>query len=218
MNPSTLPVIVVGAGGHAVVVADALLAASRTVLGFVDTDPALAGATRLGLPVLGGDGSLEAHGRAHVQLANGIGGVGGREAGLRARVQARLEAAGWQFAGVRHPSAVVSAHARVDDSAQLLAGSVVQPGARIGRGAIVNTRAVVEHDARVGDFAHVAPGAVLCGNVTLGSGAHVGAGATVRQGVTLGDGVVVGVGAAVVADHAAGVLVGVPARDKNTER
>ncbi len=218
MSSSALPVIVVGAGGHAVVVADALLAAGRTVLGFVDAEASLAGATRLGLPVLGGDDVLEAHGRDRVELANGIGGVGGRDAGLRARVQARLEAAGWQFTGVRHPAAVVSAHAQVAAGAQLMAGSVVQAGARVGRGAIVNTRAVVEHDVQVGDFAHVAPGAVLCGNVTLGSGAHVGAGATVRQGVTLGGGVVVGIGAAVVADHAAGVLVGVPARDRTTKR
>lgn len=213
----TLPVIVVGAGGHAVVVADALLAAGQAVLGFVDTSAAKAGTRLLGLPVLGDDDALREHTPQAVALANGIGGTG-RDAGLRARVQVRLEAAGWCFVTVRHPSAIVSAHADIGAGAQLLAGSVVQPGARIGRGAIVNTRAVVEHDARVGAFAHVATGAVLCGNVVLGDGVHVGAGATVRQGGVLGDGVVVGIGAAVVADHSAGVLVGVPARERNTQR
>ncbi len=214
---STLPVIIVGAGGHALVVADALLACGRQVLCFVDADLTKADTQVLGLPVLGGDAELHRFTTHEVALANGIGGVG-RSTGepLRARVQAELEAAGWHFITVRHPAAIVSAHALVGAGAQLLAGSVVQPGAQIGRGVIVNTRAVVEHDVRVGDFAHIAPGAVLCGNVVVGAGAHVGAGATVRQGVVLGAGVVVGIGAAVVADHAAGVLVGVPARNRNT--
>jgi len=39
----SLPVIIVGSGGHAAVVADALLAADVRVLGFVDTDPARIG-------------------------------------------------------------------------------------------------------------------------------------------------------------------------------
>lgn len=213
---STLPVIVVGAGGHALVVADALLACGRQVLGFVDPETAKAGTQMLGLPVFGGDAELHRFTPDAVVLANGIGGVGhGGGDPLRAQVQLKLEAAGWHFTTVRHPAAVVSAHAQVGAGAQMLAACVVQPGAQLGRGVIVNTRAVIEHDVCVGDFAHIAPGAVLCGNVVLGAGAHVGAGATVRQGVVLGAGVVVGIGAAVVADHATGVLVGVPARNRN---
>jgi len=212
---STLPVVIVGAGGHAAVVADALLAAGRAVLGFVDSDPSKVGSHVLGLPVLGDDSALQAHGADAIELVNGLGGIG--EASTlrrRAAVQRRLEGEGWHFARVLHPAAVVSVHARLNPGCQVLAGSVVQPLATIGAGAIVNTRAVVEHDAWVGAFAHVGPGAVLCGNVRLGTGAHVGAGATVRQGVTLGDEVVVGIGAAVVRSCSAGVLVGVPARPK----
>lgn len=212
---NTRPVIVVGAGGHGCVVADALLAAGAQVLGFVDEDTARHGGQMLGLPILGGDRALEHHAPGDVHLANGIGGVGSsRAAGLRERVQRKLEARRWVFVGVRHPSAVVAASAQVDDTAQLLAGSVVQPGARIGRGAIVNTRSVVEHDAVVGDFAHVAPGAVLCGNVVVGDGVHVGAGAVVRQGLRIAAGTVIGVGAAVVCDCSGGTWVGVPARQR----
>lgn len=219
---STKAVIVVGAGGHGYVVADALLAAGVQVLGFIDEDTTRHGDQLLGLPILGGDRTLERHAPGDVRLANGIGGIGGigavgasraaGEAGLRERVQLRLEGHGWAFAGVRHPSAIVAPSAQVDGSAQLLAGSVVQPGARIGRGAIVNTRSVVEHDSVVGAFAHVAPGAVLCGGVVLGDGVHVGAGAVVRQGVRIAAGAVIGVGAAVVCDCGGGTWVGVPAR------
>ncbi|MBK9135499.1 MAG: acetyltransferase [Betaproteobacteria bacterium] len=214
------PVIVVGAGGHGCVVADALLATGVQVLGFIDEDEARHGSHCIGLPVLGGDRTLERHVPEALRLANGIGGVGGvraaGEPGRRESVQRRLETRGWIFLGVRHPSAIVAPSAAVDESAQLLAGSVVQPGARVGRGAIINTRSVVEHDSVVGAFAHVAPGAVLCGGVVLGDGVHVGAGAVVRQGLRIAASTVIGVGAAVVRDCSGGTWVGVPARRRGS--
>lgn len=205
------PVVVVGAGGHGQVVADALQAAGRAVLGFVE--PATpAGVTVAGLPVLGDDGWLSLD--AGYELANGLGGTGAAAGrGRRREVQARLEAAGFRFVGVRHPDAVVSPQAEIGPAAQLLARCVVQTGARIGAGVIVNTGAIVEHGCRVGAFSHCATGAILCGETTIGADAHIGAGAVVRQGVTLEDGVVVGAGAVVLGPGTgSGPLIGVPAR------
>ena len=208
---SERPVIVVGAGGHGQVVADALQASGRVVLGFVDRG-AVPGTMVNGLPVLGDDDWLGSDGG--YDLANGIGGSGGNaNNGGRREVQKRLEAAGFNFVQVRHPTAVVSAGADIGPGVQLLACSVVQIGARVGAGAIVNTAAIVEHGCRVGAFTHCATGAILCGDVTVGSDAHVGAGAVVRQGVTLEDRVVVGAGAVVLGPGTGqGPLIGVPAR------
>jgi sugar O-acyltransferase (sialic acid O-acetyltransferase NeuD family) len=211
----TPPVIVVGAGGHAWVVADALMASGRQVLGFVDKDAAKQHERPLDLPVLGPDAALDAFDRTATELANGIGSVGAPQDAvrppLRRLVQQRLEAAGWRFATVRHPSAVVSAHATLEAGAQVLAGSVVQAAAHVGAGAIVNTRAVVEHHSRIGPFTHIAPGAVVCGDVVVGADCFVGAAAVVRQGLRLGDRVVVAMGAAVTRHVDAGVVAGVPA-------
>lgn len=214
MNPS---IIVIGAGGHAAVVADALLAAGRTVLGFTDADPRRHGQHMCGLPILGDDAAvLAAHVPATIRLANGIGGA--RGTALRQRVQQGLQAQGWQFTGVRHPTAIVSQFAHLSDDVQLLAASVVQAGARLGAGCIVNTAAVVEHDCRLGEQVHVAPRALLCGEVKLGARCHIGAGAVVRQGLRLGEDTVVGAGAVVLKDFAgAGTLIGVPARVMETE-
>jgi sugar O-acyltransferase (sialic acid O-acetyltransferase NeuD family) len=210
---SQLPVIVVGAGGHGLVVADALLSAGRQLIGFTDADAALHGTRIAGVLVLGDDDVLLKHTRDGVQLANGIGGVG-RPAGepVRRRVQERLASDGWRFTDVRHPSAIVSPLAQIEPGAQLLAASVVQPGARVGVGAIVNTGAVVEHDTSVGAWTHVAPRALLCGDVHVGELSHIGAGAVVRQGLRIGARTTIGAGAVVVRDFAGdGVLVGVPA-------
>lgn len=206
------PVIIIGAGGHAAVVADALMVAGIEVIGFTDRDAARHGSLYCGLPVRGDDESvLSGYAAKDVLLANGIGGVGSTE--LRQKVQMGLEQRGWQFATVRHPTAIVSPQAKIAASVQLLAGSIVQVGAEIGSGTIVNTAAVVEHDCTVGSFVHVAPRALLCGNVKVSSSSHIGAGAVVKQGVSLGPNTLVGAGAVVVRDFAGdGVLVGVPAR------
>ena len=209
------PVIIIGSGGHALVIADALLAAGMQVLGFTDTQVGRRGAHLCGLPVLGDDSVLDGYLAADVQLANGIGGT--RAEPLRAQVQRALEGRGWRFTQVRHPSAVVSPFAQVASSAQLLARCVVQAGASVGEGCIVNTGAVIEHEVRLDEFVHVACGAVLCGQVQIGAHSHIGAGAVVRQGLTLGPRTVVGAGAAVVRPSAGGVtLVGVPAMARET--
>jgi sugar O-acyltransferase (sialic acid O-acetyltransferase NeuD family) len=207
-------VIIVGAGGHAAVLADALLLTGRRILGFVDSDASRWGQSLCGLSVIGGDEVLASYDPATVHLANGIGGAKGE--GLRARVQQRLEALGWQFTTVRHPSAAISPLAQLGPSVQLMAQSVVQPGAQLGAGCIVNSAAVVEHDTLVGDFVHVACNATLCGGVEVGAGSHIGAAAVVLQGVRLGQATVVGAGAVVLEDfEGGGTLVGVPARPVN---
>jgi len=207
----SLPVIIIGSGGHAAVVADALLASGARVLGYTDSDPRRRGARLCGLPVLGDDSVLEEHLPGQAVLANGIGGT--RVAKLRRTIQERLEASGWEFVAVRHPAAVVSPFATIGAGAQLLAACVVQAGATVARGCIVNTAAVVEHDVQLGDFVHVAPRALLCGTVVVGANSHIGAGAVVKQHVRVGADTLVAAGAVVVGDFAGnGVLVGVPAR------
>jgi sugar O-acyltransferase (sialic acid O-acetyltransferase NeuD family) len=204
------PILIIGAGGHAAGVADALLAAGERVLGFTDTHSARWGRTLCGLQVLGDDRVLDAHTPDTLALANGLGGVGSVAA--RLAMQQGLQARGWRFVNVCHPAAIVSPFARVHDGAQLLAASVVQAGAEVGEGCIVNTAAVVEHDVTLGAWVHVAPRALVCGDVAIGARSHIGAGAVVRQGIRLGNETVVGAGAVVVRDFAGGgLLVGVPA-------
>lgn len=204
-----MPIVIVGAGGHGRSVADALLLAGCQILGFVD--PMVSGQVD-GLPVLGADDWLDAD--AGYRLANGLGGTG-TNGGARARrrLQTRLEALGFVFAQVIHPSAIISRQATISPGAQVLARAVVQPGAVLGAGAIVNTGAILEHGVQIGDFTHCATGSILCGDVRIGAEAHIGAGAVIRQGVALENGVVVGAGAVVLtAGTEPGALIGVPAR------
>jgi sugar O-acyltransferase (sialic acid O-acetyltransferase NeuD family) len=207
-----LPVIVLGAGGHARVVIDALLLKGAAILGV--TAPAIEGAPPFGLPFLGTDLAVDAHPATSVRLVNGLGSI--RQAGARREIFEGFKAKGYKFDRVVHPSAVVARNVELGEGVQVMAGAVIQTGSRIGANSIVNTRAAVDHDCFVGAHVHLAPGATLSGDVRVGEGAHIGSGATVIQGVSIGSGALVGAGSVVIRDVASGaVVVGIPARTMN---
>lgn len=201
--------VIVGAGGHGKVLADALMAGGKVVTGFVDTDPTLHGGHVFGIRVLGGDDALE----AGWHLVNGIGSVGSTQA--RRRIDRLFAGRGFQFQTVVHPGAILAREVFLGEGCQILAGAVLQPDVVLGRAVIVNTKASVDHDCHLADFVHVAPGATLSGGVQVGEGSHIGTGAVVIEGIRIGAGCVVAAGAVVVEDVPDGTLVaGVPAKAK----
>lgn len=198
-------IVIYGAGGHATVVLDALLAAGRRPIGFLD-DRVPAQTMILGLPVLGGMGWLERH--LHVRVALGIGSNSARR-----RIAERCLERGLTLASVFHPRAVISELATIDPGTVVMPTAVVNPRARIGMGCIVNSGAIVEHDARLGRFAHAAPNSTLTGAASIGDETELGAGACVLPGVAVGARCTIGAGAVVHRDIPDGwVALGVPAR------
>lgn len=207
----SFPVVIIGAGGHGKVVADALVAMGRTVKGFIDVDPARWTECVNDMQVLGGEDLLSSSDAAAVELANGVGSVD--LSGVRRAVFERFHARAFRFVTIVHPGAIVSPRARLAEGAQVMAGAIVQAGAVIGENTILNTGAIVDHDCKIGAHCHLAPGCTLSGNVSIGTASHIGTGASVRHGVSLGERTLVGAGAAVVSNHPGGAtLVGVPAR------
>jgi sugar O-acyltransferase (sialic acid O-acetyltransferase NeuD family) len=207
-------VLIVGAGGHGQVVADALLraaeAGAQTIpVGYVDDNPALAGEQRLGLPIYG---PVAAIGQvAHDSLVLAIG-----DNWVRRRLYRKLREQGERFALVQHPRSVVAPDAVVGAGSVICAGVVVNPGSRVGSNVILNTGCTVDHHNTIGDHAHVAPGVHLGGDVQLGEGVLVGIGATVMPQRSVGEWSIVGAGALVTRDVQSYVVVaGSPARSSN---
>jgi sugar O-acyltransferase (sialic acid O-acetyltransferase NeuD family) len=194
----TLPVIILGAGGHARVLLDALRRSSRMIIGFVDPGLIKGSEGPGGLSVLGGDEALRDFAASDVQLVNGVGSIGATT--QRHMVWRRGKDAGFSFAQVVHPSAIVSDTAGIGEGAQIMAGCVVQPGAQIGPNSIINTRASVDHDCLIGETVHLAPGVTLSGNVRIGARSHIGTGAVVIQGISIGADSLVAAGAVVYRD------------------
>lgn len=207
----SLPILIIGAGGHGRVLADLAFCLGRQVLGFLDRDTQLQGTMIDGIKVLGGDEGLANHSAYAVSLVNGIGSIARSDA--RRDVYMRLKALGYQFEALCHPGATIGRSVIFAQGVQVMAGSIVQNGAWIGENVILNTRTIVEHDCVVGAHTHLASGAVVCGGVRIGANCHIGAGAVIVQGLAVGDGVLVAAGAVVVKDVPSGTQVaGVPAR------
>lgn len=207
-----LPVLVLGAGGHAKVVIDALQAAGADILGAVDADPTTDGKNILGVDILGTDAVALDHSPDAVSLVNGVGST--TASSPRQDLYRRFVDAGYAFATVIHPSAVIGGEVEKADAVQIMAGAVIQPGCRIGANAIINTRASIDHDCVIGDHVHIAPGVVLGGGIAVGSGSHIGAGSCIIQNVHIGENVLIAVGAAVVTDIWDGArIAGVPAQE-----
>lgn len=209
------PCVVIGAGGHAHVVVDALRRLGASIAGLYDADVGRHGTDCFGLRVLGDDEAALKLDPSGVWMVNGIGSTG--PVTTRRIIYERFTRAGFEFPPLVHPAACVSASAGLEQGVQVLAGAVVGPGAHLGENSLVNTRAVVEHDCRIAAHAHVAPGATLCGAASIGCAAHVGAGAIVIQGMAVGDGCLVAAGAVVVRDVSSGARVArVPARERSS--
>jgi sugar O-acyltransferase (sialic acid O-acetyltransferase NeuD family) len=196
-----------GAGGHAKVVIDALHEMQFDMRQVRLRDDAVA---RRGDDILG----LEIDAPAIIASMSGSRyhlAIGSCTA--RLQLSGKLEALGMRALAIIHPASVISRHAQIADGAFIAARAIIGPTARIGKSVIVNHGAVVDHDCVVGDFSHIAPNATLAGNVRIGAGVLIGAGANILPGVEIGDEAVIGAGAVVVSNVDAGqVQVGIPAK------
>jgi sugar O-acyltransferase (sialic acid O-acetyltransferase NeuD family) len=205
-------IVIVGAGGHAKVVAQSLRRSSSwELLGFIDeVSPLRTGEPFEDATILGGREVLK------VLVERGVRSLAIAFGNNAARLERWQEAArlGFRFPTIVDPHAIVAQGVRMGEGSYIAAGAIVQPGAEIGSQVIVNTGAIVEHDCFVGDGAHICPRACLAGHARGGRGAWIGAGALVRDRVNVGESAFVGMGTLVLRDVQPKILVyGQPARD-----
>jgi UDP-perosamine 4-acetyltransferase len=202
-------VFVVGAGGHAKMVLEAMRSQVPAWNVVACLDNHRGGGSLLGVPV------CEDTPQTIMQYRdNGVlGFVAIGENRVRMRLMQHLRQLEVSLATVVAGSAFVSPSAILGPGTVVMHGAVVGADARMGCGCILNTHASVDHDCDVKDFAHIAPGSHLAGNVSVGEGAMLGVGCSVIPKVTIGDWSVLGAGAVVVRDVPPQVTwVGCPAR------
>lgn len=197
-------IYLLGAGGHARVVFDALVVSGTPMASIQvrDDKPQTwpIDQVNIGQPLI--DDAVSGQ-RFHVAIGNGA---------ARERIYHQIEGMGAVALTVVHPAAVLSPFCQVSAGAFIAATAVVSAAASIGRGVIVNHGAVVDHDCVVGNFSHIAPGATLAGAVHVGERTLIGAGANVLPGIIIGSDVSIGAGAVVIHNVPDGqTWAGVPA-------
>lgn len=203
--------LIVGAGGHALVVLSVAIACSEKVYGYVDDNPALLNQVINHYPVLGDTSLLETD-----NIKYAVCGLGDNSKRKSIYHQFRKVNA-WKT--LIHPTAYVHPSVEIGEGSVIFAGAIIQPNARIGRHCIINTGATVDHDSIIEDFVHIAPGVHLAGGVRVNEGAFLGIGSIVIPRISIGHWAQVAAGAVVVQDISdKQKVMGVPAKEKQNER
>lgn len=205
-------IVIIGAGGHAGVIADLIEAAADKhrqgrILFLDDNIPA--GAMAYGYRVEGRISACTGY-PAGTEFIIGIG-----DNAVRRKIAAQYDL---NYITLVHPGAVIAGNVSLGKGTVVMAGAVVGRGTRVGEHCIINTGATVDHGCVLGDFVHISPGAHLGGEVRVGDGSWLGIGSCVRQGIEIGKDVIAGAGAAVVKNiEKKGIYKGIPAKKAQDE-
>ena len=196
--------IIIGAGGHGKVIADAALKNGYTNICCVDDH---ATGDVMGFPIIGTTADVECLNDGNTDFVIGIGNNAIR------KTIAEIHNVNW--VSIVHPSAQIGFDAEIGKGTVVMANAVVNVCAKIGEHCIINTGAIVEHDNVIENYAHISPNVALGGTVRIGSLTHVGIGATVKNNTEICSDCTIGAGAVVIKSiKEPGTYVGVPIRKK----
>lgn len=184
-------ILVIGAGGHAKSVIDALISCGEYEKIALLED--FGACEVLGFNVIG---KVSEAGKFLDEYKNAVVAVGDNE--YRLKTMNELKRIGFNFPVIKHKTAYLSRFSTICDGSVLLANSVVNANTKIGRGVIINSSVTVEHDCEISDGVHLSPNSVLCGVVFVGAGTWIGSGATVIDHIIIGKNSIIGAGSVVI--------------------
>lgn len=200
-------VVVIGAGGHAKVVADIVIKNKDILLGFLDDNINLNVNIVDEYSILGKiEECIKIHEKDEkikfvIAIGNNI---------TRSEIAQKYML---PYYNAIHPTATIGMNVEIKEGTVVMAHTSINSNAKIGKHCIINTGSIVEHDNIISDFVHISPKVALGGTVRVGEKTHIGIGATIRNNINIGDNIVIGAGAVVVKNiEKQGTYMGVPAK------
>ena len=189
-------VVILGASGHAHVIADIIKAEGNRVVAFLDDD----------LNQSDCAGPISDYSKyQNCEFVIGIGDADIREKFSRLNLK-------WHTA--IHPSAIISDSASIGEGTVVMPNVVINARSVVGKHCIINTGAIVEHDNNIGDYSHISVGAILGGTVAISNKVWVGIGAVIKNNITVCDSAYIGASSNVVKNiEKSGVYYGNPAQN-----
>lgn len=196
--------IIIGAGGHGKVIADAALKIGYTNICYIDD---YAKGNVMDFPIISTSADIERLNDGSTDFIIGIGNNAVRKT--------IAETYNIKWVSIVHPSAQIAFNVKIGKGTVVMANAVVNVCTTIGEHCIINTGAIVEHDNVIENYVHVSPNAALGGTVRVDAGSHIGIGATVKNNIDICSGCTIGAGAVVVKNiNEPGTYVGVPVRKR----
>lgn len=210
-KPQKDRVVIWGAFGHAIVVADIIEKnSSYELLGFLDdVNLDRKGEVFCGRKILGGREQLPSlikRNARHIALGFG-------NCSARMEIGDFLIDNGFSPLNVFHPTCTIASNVEIGQGTVILAGTIIDPNCKVGKYCVINNNSTICHDTIIGDGVHVCPGVHVAGKVQIGSGSWIGIGSCITDKVSIGTRTYIGAGSVVVKDIPDGVLAyGNPAR------
>lgn len=198
-------VIIIGAGGHAKVIADIIYKSGDNLIGFLDDNLANKGKEiYLGKKVIGTTKDIEIYNKNYFII-----GIGNNSIRKKINNENNLKL----YTAI-HPSAIIAEDVKIGTGSVIMAGVVINPGTVIGKNCIINTCSSLDHDNLLEDYVHISPGVHLAGTVSVKEGTWICTGAIVKNNITIGKNNIIGAGGVVIKniEEENGTYVGVPVR------
>ncbi len=207
-NKEQKKVVILGAGGHAKVIAEIITKSGDEVLGFLDDNKDIQGnEIYLGKKVLGTTHEEDVERYKNNYFVIGIG-----SNKIRKIISNKYPSLKWYTAV--HPSSIIATDVTIGDGSVVMPGAIINPGTKIGNHVIVNTGVTIDHDNIIGDYVHISPGAHLAGTVKVGEQTWICTGVTIVNNITIGKNNIIGAGATVIRniEQENSTFIGVPAK------
>lgn len=194
-------IVIIGAGGHAKVVADIILRRIKflnediKIMGFLDDkySETLTNEDYIfNIPILGKVDLINEILDDDIYFIIAIGNNTTRE-----RISKKYNL---NYYTAIHPDAVVGFQVSLGSGAVVMANATINSGSTIGKHCIINTGSIIEHDNCIEDYSHISPGVKLAGGVKVGTRSWIGLGSNIIQEITIGSDTIIGAGSVVVTD------------------
>lgn len=201
-------VIIIGASGHARVIADIIKESKDKLVGFLDDNQDIQGNKIYeDKIVLGTISKKDIEKYKDCYFIIGIG-----SNNIRKIISNKYQNLKWYTA--IHPKAVIGSEVSIGEGTAIMAGTVINTGTKVGKHCIINTCSSLDHDNLIEDYVHISPGSHLAGTVKIGKKTWICSGVTIINNIIIGENNVIGAGATVIKniEEDNGAYVGVPIR------
>jgi sugar O-acyltransferase (sialic acid O-acetyltransferase NeuD family) len=155
-------IVIIGAGGHAKVVADAVIKQGQYVIaGFADDAKPLNTVINKRFSVIAKTNEIKKIAGAADYFVIAIGNNKTRSELFELFMDKMKPAT------IIHPSAVISENVKIGEGTVILANAVINEDSEIGNNCIINSMALIDHETKIGDNVHISQGSIVGSNCDI---------------------------------------------------